>query len=166
MVFVTNLYSSAIFIGCGCVALCFVLEMIFPLGIGNVVGAVLGLATTIVAHNIASNDTLEMMEAVLDTNFWLATHVTTVTLGYTATFVAGFLGALYVFQMLGAVVRDSFQSSGEPTVGALVAFGVAASGVVGVPLFFFWFMTTCWTSSSSFHRFSSGAFMCSWRRPA
>ena len=36
-----------------------------------------------------SGDTLEMMQAVLDTNFWLATHVTCVTLGYTATFVAG-----------------------------------------------------------------------------
>lgn len=36
------------------------------------------------------------MQAVLDTNFWLATHVTCVTLGYTATFVAGFLGIVYV----------------------------------------------------------------------
>jgi ABC-type transport system involved in cytochrome c biogenesis permease subunit len=142
LVFVTNLYSSAIFIGCGCVALCFVLEMIFPLGVGNVVGAILGLATTIVAHNIANNDTLEMMEAVLDTNFWLATHVTTVTFGYVATFVAGFLGALYVLQMLAAVVRDSFESTGEPTVGALMAFGAAATGVVGIPLFFLWFATS------------------------
>ena len=33
-----------------------------------------------------------MMQAVLDTKFWLATHVTCVTLGYTATFVAGGLG--------------------------------------------------------------------------
>jgi ABC-type transport system involved in cytochrome c biogenesis permease subunit len=142
MVFVTNLYSSAVFIGWGCVALCCVLELIFPLSVGNVVGAILGLATTIVAHNIANNDTLEMMEAVLDTNFWLATHVTTVTFGYVATFVAGFLGALYVLQMLAAVVRDSFQTTGEPTVGALTAFGAAATGVVGIPLLFFWFATS------------------------
>ena len=45
----------------------------------------------LIAHHLAgSGDTLEMMQAVLDTNFWLATHVTCVTLGYTATFVAGF----------------------------------------------------------------------------
>src|SRR5262249_6827042 len=31
-----------------------------------------------------------------DTNFWLATHVTCVTLGYTATLVAGLLGIIYV----------------------------------------------------------------------
>jgi ResB-like family len=136
LVFVTNLYSSAVFIGWGCVALCLAVERIFPIGIGTAVAAMLGLATSIVAHNLATDDTLEMMQAVLDTNFWLATHVTTVTLGYTATFVAGFFGALYVFQMLGAVVRDSFKMTGEPSVGALLAFGAAATGVVAVPLVF------------------------------
>ena len=140
-VFVTNLYSSAVFIGWGCVALCLVLERLFPIGVGNVVAAMLGLATCIVAHNLGTQqDTLEMMEAVLDTNFWLATHVTTVTLGYTATFVAGFLGAIYVLCVLGTVVRDSFESRGEPTVGALLAFGTAVVGLVAVPVFFLWFL--------------------------
>jgi len=36
------------------------------------------------------------MRAVLDTNFWLATHVTTVTLGYSGCFMAGFLGIVFV----------------------------------------------------------------------
>ncbi len=140
-VFVTNLYSSAVFIGWGCVALCLVLERLFPIGVGNVVAAALGLATCVVAHNLGTQqDTLEMMEAVLDTNFWLATHVTTVTLGYTATFVAGFLGAIYVLCVLGTVVRDSFESRGEPTVGALLAFGIAVVGLVAVPMFFLWFL--------------------------
>jgi len=142
LVFVTNLYSSAVFIGWGCVVLGLLLELIFKMGIGTMLSAALGLATCIVAHNIATEDTLEMMQAVLDTNFWLATHVTTVTLGYTATFVAGFLGAVYVFQMLGAVIRESFESTGEPTVGALLAFGAATTGAVGGPLFFLWFLTS------------------------
>ncbi|QEL15861.1 cytochrome c biogenesis protein [Limnoglobus roseus] len=97
LVFVTNLYSSAIFIGFGCVVLCLLLEKIYSIGIGNLLGATLGVLTTIVAHQIgAGGDTLEMMQAVLDTNFWLATHVTCVTFGYTATFVAGALGVAYV----------------------------------------------------------------------
>jgi ABC-type transport system involved in cytochrome c biogenesis permease subunit len=37
-----------------------------------------------------------MMQAVLDTNFWLATHVVVVTLGYASTFVAGFLAIVYI----------------------------------------------------------------------
>jgi ABC-type transport system involved in cytochrome c biogenesis permease subunit len=94
---VTNLYSSAVFIGWGGVILALILEAIYKNGIGNVVGSILGGLTLIIAHYLAtSGDTLEMMQAVLDTNFWLATHVTCVTLGYMATFVAGFIGILFV----------------------------------------------------------------------
>lgn len=97
LVFVTNLYSSAVFIGWGIVALGLILELVYPIGFGNVVASVLGFGTCIIAHNLAaSGDTLEMMRAVLDTNFWLATHVTTVTLGYSATYVAGLLGLIYI----------------------------------------------------------------------
>jgi ABC-type transport system involved in cytochrome c biogenesis permease subunit len=39
---------------------------------------------------------MEMLRAVLDTNFWLATHVVTITLGYSAMFVAGLLAILYI----------------------------------------------------------------------
>ena len=107
---VTNLYSSAVFIGWGGVILGLILEAVFKNGIGNVVGSVLGGLTLIIAHYLAtSGDTLEMMQAVLDTNFWLATHVTCVTLGYTATFVAGFIGILFVvFNILIPNLRHLF----------------------------------------------------------
>jgi ABC-type transport system involved in cytochrome c biogenesis permease subunit len=98
---VTNLYSSAIFIGWGSVALGIFLEWIFRNGMGNAVAAVTGGLSLIVAHYLStSGDTMEMMQAVLDTNFWLATHVTCVTMGYTATYVAGFLGLFYVLSGL------------------------------------------------------------------
>src|SRR5262249_39803841 len=42
---VTNLYSSAVFIGWGCVVLGLILEMVFRLGIGNAVSAIAGFAT-------------------------------------------------------------------------------------------------------------------------
>ncbi|MHB1425048.1 MAG: cytochrome c biogenesis protein [Gemmataceae bacterium] len=96
-VFVTNLYSSAVFIGWGCVALCLVLEKLFHNGLGTVIAAFCGAVTMLVAHHLGSDgDTLALLQPVLDTNFWLATHVTCVTLGYTATFVAGFLGVSYL----------------------------------------------------------------------
>ena len=41
---------------------------------------------------------MEMMQAVLDTNFWLATHVVCITIGYAATFLAGFLAIIYVLR--------------------------------------------------------------------
>ncbi len=96
---VTNLYSSAIFIGWAAVILGMVLEKIYHDGIGCVVAAFVGFVTQIIAHNLAlGGDTMEMMRAVLDTNFWLATHVVTVTLGYASTFVAGFLAIIYILR--------------------------------------------------------------------
>ena len=96
---VTNLYSSAIFIGWGAVILGMALEKIYRDGIGSVVAAFVGFVTLIIAHNLAlGGDTMEMMRAVLDTNFWLATHVVTVTLGYASTFVAGFLAIIYILR--------------------------------------------------------------------
>jgi ABC-type transport system involved in cytochrome c biogenesis permease subunit len=96
---VTNLYSSAIFIGWGAVILGMVLEKIYRDGIGCVVAAFAGFVTQIIAHNLAmTGDTMEMMRAVLDTNFWLATHVVVVTLGYASTFVAGLLAIIYILR--------------------------------------------------------------------
>jgi ABC-type transport system involved in cytochrome c biogenesis permease subunit len=104
LVFVTNLYSSAVFIGWTAAGVCLILERLFPIGLGNMVASALGLGTCVVAHNLAvGGDTLEMMRAVLDTNFWLATHVTTVTFGYAATYVAGKIGLIYL--ILGIFTR-------------------------------------------------------------
>jgi len=94
---VTNLYSSALFVGWGAVGLCLILEKIFKNGIGSVAAGLTGLCTLLIAHHLSlSGDTLEMMRAVLDSNFWLATHVVMITTGYAATFLAGFLAIIYV----------------------------------------------------------------------
>src|SRR5262245_31869182 len=131
---VTNLYSSAVFIGWGCVLLCLVLEWFYRNGIGNVLAAVTGALTMLIAHHLAveshKGDTLEMMRAVLDTNFWLATHVTCVTLGYAATFVTGFLGLVFV--VLGLFTRrldrDTFIGLGQMIYG-VVCFATLLSFV-------------------------------------
>ena len=98
---VTNLYSSALFVGWGAVLLCVILEAFFKNAIGTVAGGMIGFATLLIAHHLSlGGDTLEMMRAVLDSNFWLATHVVVITIGYSATFLAGFLAIIYVFRGL------------------------------------------------------------------
>src|SRR3989338_10105175 len=95
----TNLYSSAIFVGWAAVLLGWVLERLFRKGIGILAASWIGFTTLIIAHHLASSgDTLEMMRAVLDSNFWLATHVVTITIGYGSTFLAGALAHLYIFR--------------------------------------------------------------------
>ncbi len=96
---VTNLYSSALFIGWGAVALCLVLERFFRNAIGTAAAGALGFGTLLIAQHLAnSGDTMEMMRAVLDSNFWLATHVVVVTTGYASTFLAGFLALIYILR--------------------------------------------------------------------
>lgn len=102
---VTNLYSSALFVGWSAVVLCLVLERIHRNGIGSAAGGAIGFATLLIAHHLAlGGDTLELMRAVLDSNFWLATHVVTIAIGYSATFLAGFLAAIYVLR--GVLTRS------------------------------------------------------------
>jgi ABC-type transport system involved in cytochrome c biogenesis permease subunit len=96
---VTNLYSSAIFIGWGAVIVALILERIFRDGIGAACAGAIGFITLIIAHHLAgSGDTLEMLQAVLDTNIWLATHVVAITTGYSAMFLAGMLAIIYVIR--------------------------------------------------------------------
>lgn len=105
---VTNLYSSAVFVGWTAILICFLFERIFKNGVGTLVSAVTGFTTLIVAHHLAfQGDTLEMMQAVLDSNFWLATHVVTITMGYGGVFVMGFIAHIYIFRGLFTKSLDS-----------------------------------------------------------
>ena len=94
---VTNLYSSAIFIGWAAMVIGIIVERIYRVGLGSLVASLAGFVTLLIAHNLAlGGDTMEMLRAVLDTNFWLATHVVVITLGYAATFFAGLLAIIYI----------------------------------------------------------------------
>jgi len=111
---VTNLYSSALFVGWGAVLLCLVLEALYKNAIGSVAAGLIGFSTLLIAHHLSlGGDTLEMMRAVLDSNFWLATHVIIITIGYSATFLAGFLALIYILR--GCFTR----SLDRPTAAAL-----------------------------------------------
>lgn len=105
---VTNLYSSAIFIGWGAIGLGLTLERLWRNAVGLAVGGMLGFVTLVIAHNLSlEGDTMEMMRAVLDTNFWLATHVVVVTLGYASTFVAGMLALIYIVRGVFTATLDA-----------------------------------------------------------
>jgi ABC-type transport system involved in cytochrome c biogenesis permease subunit len=115
---VTNLYSSAVFVGWGAVLLGAFLERFNRNGIGAAMAALVGFSTLIIAHHLAmTGDTLEMMRAVLDSNFWLATHVVIITLGYSAMFFAGALAIAFTF--LG-LLRRGFDKSAARSLAGMV----------------------------------------------
>ncbi|GHB89689.1 cytochrome c biogenesis protein [Cerasicoccus arenae] len=124
---VTNLYSSAIFVGWVAIILGVVLERLYRNGVGSFVASLIGFATLIIAHNLAlTGDTLEMMRAVLDSNFWLATHVVIITAGYGAVFLAGALGLIYILR--GLLTPSLDRSSAKSLYG--MAYGITCFGVL------------------------------------
>ena len=125
---VTNLYSSAVFVGWGAVLLGIVLERLYRRGFATAVAASAGFASLIIAHHLSGDgDTMEMMRAVLDSNFWLATHVVTITIGYSGTFLAGALAIAYTLRRHAVRVHDPVTSK------TLVAM---TYGIVCFALFF------------------------------
>jgi ABC-type transport system involved in cytochrome c biogenesis permease subunit len=124
---VTNLYSSAVFIGWGSILFGLLIDLYTKRGFGVLVGSVIGFLTLLIAHYISlSGDTMAMLVAVLDDNFWLATHVVVVTIGYVMVFLAGALGLFYIFYGL-------FTSKLDKNLGrtlANVTYGVVCCGLL------------------------------------
>ena len=74
------------------------------LAVGLAVGAAgMFLASRYELHEAATQgDTMGGLVAVLNTNFWLATHVVTVTMGYSAGLLAAVLGHVWIVRRLVA----------------------------------------------------------------
>ncbi|SVC25864.1 uncharacterized protein METZ01_LOCUS278718, partial [marine metagenome] len=110
---ISTLYESIIFvnlIGVICAAL---LEYNRRDGMGIFMGTICGIVLHYVGFGYANDgDTLGMLVAVLNSNFWLATHVTTITTGYGTSLFAGLLGHVYLLQ----VIRDPSNSKYLQTI--------------------------------------------------
>lgn len=104
---VINLYSSAVFIGWACVIAGLVIEALFRLGLGNLVASLTGACSLLVAYGLDTSDTMHVLQAVLDTQFWLTTHVIAIALGYGATFLAGFIALITIFRRIFASVTSN-----------------------------------------------------------
>jgi ABC-type transport system involved in cytochrome c biogenesis permease subunit len=124
---VTNLAASAIFIAWGGVVLAMGLEWFYRNGIGLAAAAAMGGTSLLIADRLAlTGDTMKVLQAVLDTNFWLATHVIIITLGYAATFLAGILGIVYV---LMGLLTTSLDKDSSKELGRMI-YGVTCFAIL------------------------------------
>lgn len=125
---VTNLYSSAVFVGWGAVLLGVVMERMYRSGLASLVSGLVGFCTLIVAHHLSmTGDTMEMMQAVLDSNYWLGTHVVTITIGYSSTFLAGMLAHVYIFRAASGKLDKNTGSSLTQMTYGIVCFSLLFS---------------------------------------
>ncbi len=80
---VGTLYESLVFVSLITVAISLFIEKSTKNGTGFLIGSLSGLALGLLSFSFAGDgDTMEMLTAVLNTNFWLATHVLCITIGY------------------------------------------------------------------------------------
>lgn len=109
---VVSLYSAAVFIGWGMVLFCIAAEILYPIGVSLIVASISGYLSLLVAYGLDVGDSMPVLRAVLDTQFWLATHVISVSLGYSATFFAGIFGIVIVIaKCLAMAAGDKTQAN-------------------------------------------------------
>jgi len=95
---VSTLYESIIFVGLISVLCSFIIEKSRKDGLGILAASIAGIISLYVSFGYAADgDTMGVLVAVLNSNFWLATHVTTITIGYGTSIVAGIMGHIYLF---------------------------------------------------------------------
>ncbi len=103
---VVSLYDTVIFITCVCVLVGVVSEYLTRQRIGLAVSTFLGTAGMFLANKYefievkSAGDTMASVVAVLDTNYYLAIHVTAVTMGYAGGLLAAGIAHVWILGKL------------------------------------------------------------------
>lgn len=122
---VTNLYETFVFTGLITALLGIVLEWFKKRNIGILTGSLAGLVMLMIAGKYAmEGDTMGMLVAVLDSNFWLASHVITIILGYAGIVLSGFIGHVYILQEIFKPKKTDLLQNTFQAVYAIQAFGI------------------------------------------
>lgn len=125
---VGTLYESILFVAFVCAAAAIVFEMLRKDGNGILLGGLCGLLLLFVARSFADDDTMKMLTAVLNTNFWLATHVLCITMGYGWCLLVSVLA--HVWLVRTAIGRDAAPLVRPVKVLALIALLFTAVGTI------------------------------------
>ncbi len=124
---VTNLYETFIFVSWIAVVVSVFVEFFQKRGVGLVTAAFSGISMLMIAAKYAlDGDTMGMLVAVLDSNFWLATHVVTITMGYAGCVAAGIAGHIYLIQKAFNADNQRLKETIKAVYG-IMAFGLIFS---------------------------------------
>jgi ABC-type transport system involved in cytochrome c biogenesis permease subunit len=131
---VSTLYETVLFITAVGVLVGLALEWFNRQRLAGSVSAFAGMVGLFIANGyetLDAKDTMPSLVAVLDTNFWLATHVTAITIGYAAGLFAALLGSVYILAKLlrpARMTQARFRSLSGMVYGVL-CFGLIFSTV-------------------------------------
>jgi len=100
---ISTLYETVLFITATCVVVGLFIEYVNRQRVAVGMASFLGMAGMFLAYRYEMKegvDTMPSLVAVLDTNFWLATHVTIMNIGYAAGMLSGAIGHVYIVSRL------------------------------------------------------------------
>ncbi|KKW17099.1 MAG: ABC-type transport system involved in cytochrome c biogenesis, permease component [Candidatus Magasanikbacteria bacterium GW2011_GWA2_50_22] len=125
---VSNLYETFIFVSMISVIAGVIIELVNRRWVGICVASVCGFVFLMLSGKFAGEgDTMQMLVAVLNSNFWLGTHVLSITVGYAGVCVAGLVGHLYILQRIRYPKdKAALESTYRNMIGAL-GFGLMMS---------------------------------------
>ncbi|MDP7638828.1 MAG: cytochrome c biogenesis protein CcsA, partial [Candidatus Hydrogenedentes bacterium] len=131
---VTTLYETLLFITAVAVAVGLFIEFINRRRLALSLASFFGVVGTFLANRyeiMEKQDTMPELVAVLDTNFWLSTHVTTISIGYAAGLLAGGIAHVYIVgQLLGVKSNDqAFYKGITRMVYGVICFTLLFSAV-------------------------------------
>jgi ABC-type transport system involved in cytochrome c biogenesis permease subunit len=118
---VSTLYETVLFVTAGGALTALFIEWITRSKIALSAAATLGVVFLFIANGyetLDKRDTMPQLVAVLDTNFWLATHVTAITFGYAAGLLAALFANIYlVAKLFGAPRKNPALARSLATMG-------------------------------------------------
>ena len=106
---VTNLFETFIFVSWIVVLLGLIIYLLDrKSNLGLILASFSGLVLLLISGKFAADgDTMQVLIAVLNSNFWLSTHVICVTIGYAGVFAAGIVGHIYLIQKITLILTRS-----------------------------------------------------------
>jgi cytochrome c-type biogenesis protein CcsB len=112
---VTNMYETVIWMSWGAVLFSVILEKIYKFKFILFAGMLVGICAMIVADNVPAvlDPSIQPLEAVLRSNYWLIIHVMTICISYSAFALAWCLGNMgLVYYLIGeAQHRETIQKT-------------------------------------------------------
>lgn len=131
---ISTLYETVLFITAVAVLVALFIEYANRQRIALALSSVLGMAGMFLAFRYEMKegvDTMPSLVAVLDTNFWLATHVTIINVGYAAGMLSGALAHVYIYSRLFKFKADNkeYYRSLNRMVYGVLCFGLLFSTV-------------------------------------
>lgn len=99
---VSNMYETVIWVAWGVIIFAAILERVYKFRFILLVGVLAGVFSMVVADTAPAvlDPTLQPLEAVLRSNYWLIVHVMTITISYAAFLLAFALGDLGLFYFI------------------------------------------------------------------